>query len=168
MVSLIDPSAPPVERRRAPSYYGRALALAAAAFVVAAAWQLLAPLRLNGPGADLWQHLAAISAIIEDPANPANPFVATDDPSRLFGPYWVAVGALARLSGASALQALIAAGVVNLLLWTSAVLMFGRAYFGDSKGAFFLLLALILGWIAPPSFTGYYSPLAIITGAAYP
>ena len=140
----------------------------AGALAVLAASQMLSPLRLDSPGADIWQHLAVLNAIIEDPGHPANPFVATADPSRLFGPYWVAIGLLAKTVGASALQAYILAGMLNVLLWLAAVFMFGRAYFESSRGAVFLLLVLTLAWISPPSFTGYYSPIAVITGAANP
>lgn len=140
----------------------------AGAMAVLAAIQLSSPLRLGSPGADIWQHLAALNAIIEDPAHPTNPFVPTEDSSRLFGPYWLAIGLVAKAAGSSALQIFIFAGILNVLLWLAAVFVFGRAYLGSSRGAVFLLLSLTLAWILPPSFTGYHSPIAVITGAAYP
>src|SRR5688572_10767499 len=51
---------------------------------------------LNQTSRDLWQHLAALRALIDDPVNPGNPFVATGDASRHFHPYWVAIAAVAR------------------------------------------------------------------------
>ena len=143
-------------------------AITAALFLALAGWQLLSPLRLNWGGADIWQHLAALNAIIESPADPRNPFVDMAEPSRLFGPYWVLVGTIARLAGAEALHALVAASIVSVTLWLGAIYLFGRAWLGSAKGALVLLLTLTLAWIWPPSFTGYHSPIAIITGAAFP
>jgi hypothetical protein len=148
--------------------YAYYYAVTAAVFLALASWQLLWPLRLNWGAADIWQHLAALNAVIENPRHPNNPFVDTTDPTRLFGPYWVITGTLARLLGGSALQALVAAGIFSVALWLGALFLFGRAWLGSSRGALVLLLAVVLGWAWPPSFTGYHSPLAIVTGAAYP
>ncbi len=42
-----------------------------------AAWHFSGGHFLNQNSRDLWQHLATLRALIADPINPANPFVAT-------------------------------------------------------------------------------------------
>lgn len=66
--------------------------------------------------ADLWQHLAALNAIIENPLHPSNPFVDSDRPSRLFGPYWVLVGGVSSLAGLTAPQGFVLGSILNLIL----------------------------------------------------
>jgi hypothetical protein len=126
------------------------------------------PLRLNSPGSDIWQHLAAINAIAENPADPSNPFVRSDESSRLFGPLWVLFGSLAHLFHWSPVQTFQIAGVITVIIWLIAIFVFGTSYFGTPKGAVCLLLAVMIGWTIPPSFTGYYSPLTLIMAAGYP
>src|SRR3712207_9369704 len=97
---------------------------AAAAFVAVAAllfgwlasYSFGRPITVNLPNADIWQHLAAIGALIDDPVSPANPFVATGESSRLFGPYWWIMAVVARAAGLTPLQAYGLGAAVNLAL----------------------------------------------------
>lgn len=141
---------------------------AGATVVVVGCFVLGQPLRLSSPGSDIWQHLAAINAIAENPSAPTNPFVNSNQPSRLFGPLWVFFGGLSRIFQLTPVQVLGFAGIFNVVLWFVAIFVFGRAYFGNARGAVFLIGTVTLGWITPPSFTGYYSVLTLITCASYP
>src|SRR4051794_5849313 len=53
----------------------------------------------NQPNRDLYQHAASLRALITDLHQPANPFVASEEGSRHFHPYWVAMAMLARTFG---------------------------------------------------------------------
>jgi hypothetical protein len=62
---------------------------------------------------DLWQHLAALRALIESPFSPSNPFVVSAEGSRHFNPYWVAVALVARALGWNEWQAIGFGGFVT-------------------------------------------------------
>lgn len=117
---------------------------------------------------DLWQHLAALRALIEDPVHPANPFVPTDEGSRHFHPYWVAVAAAARLLGWNEWQAIAAAGFASGGVLLAGIWTFARAFYRHAWAPLALLAAMTLGWALPISHTGYHSLTTLIEGAAYP
>ncbi len=118
---------------------------------------------------DIWQHLAALDALIKDPLNPGNPFIPTGDPSRLFGPVHVALGFIGHALGWSQVQAFGAAAILSLVLLATGQFAFARAYFPDRRWApLALLTAMTLGWWVSFLFPGYSSPLALFMGAGYP
>jgi hypothetical protein len=117
---------------------------------------------------DLWQHLAALRALIENPLDPANPFVVNGEGSRHFHPYWVATALVARLFGWDAWQAIGFAGFVTGGVLLSGIWSFGRAFYSNPWGPLALLAAMVLGWSVPSSHTGYHSVETLIEGIAYP
>jgi hypothetical protein len=117
---------------------------------------------------DLWQHLAALRALIENPFDPANPFVVSSEGSRHFHPYWVGTALLARLLGWNEWQALGFAGFVSAGVLLAGIWTFGRAFYRNAWGPLALLLAMVFGWSFPISHTGYHSPETLIEGIAYP
>ncbi len=117
---------------------------------------------------DLWQHLAALNAIIENPLHPPNPFVQTDDPSRLFGPYWVLVGTVCRLVGLTAPQGFVLGSIFNLAWLSLGIWILGNALHGGARGAVALLAAMLGGWMLGPNFTGFHDPLTLLSSAGYP
>src|ERR1700761_1829077 len=63
------------------------------------------PITLAFANKDVWQHLAALRALVDNPWTPANPFVATGEASRLYGPVHVAGAPAGPALGLSALGA---------------------------------------------------------------
>jgi hypothetical protein len=123
---------------------------------------------LNQTSRDIWQHLASLRALIENPADPANPFVPVDSGSRHFHPYWVAIAHVARGFGWNEWQALGFAGFVSAGTIAAGIWAFGRAFYKSPWGPLALLAAVTFGWMLPFSHTGYHSPGTFIEGIAYP
>jgi hypothetical protein len=132
------------------------------------AWHFSGGHLLNQTSRDLWQHLAALKALIEDPANPANPFVPGADGSRHFHPYWVLIASIARAAGWNAFQAIALGGYVTAAVLLAGIYTFGRAFFRSPWGPLALLAAMVLSWTLPISHTGYHSVETLIEGIAYP
>lgn len=109
-----------------------------------------------------------MGAIIENPIHPSNPFVDSDRPSRLFGPYWILVGGISSLAGLTAPQGFVLGSIVNLMLLATGIWILGRAIHGGPSGALALLAAMLGGWLLGPNFTGYHDPLTLLTSAGYP
>jgi hypothetical protein len=123
---------------------------------------------LNQTSRDIWQHLASLRALIENPADPANPFVPIEGGSRHFHPYWVAIAHVARTLGWNEWQALSFASFVSAGTIAAGIWAFGRAFYKSPWGPLALLAAVTFGWMFPISHTGYHSPGTFIEGIAYP
>lgn len=172
MASLAE-SLPPAPAQTGP--LGRLLRSPGLCFWVAglviyglAAWNFCAGHFLNQTSRDLWQHLASLRTLIENPFDPANPFVATAEGSRHFNPYWVSVALLAKAVGWNEWQAIAFAGFVSAGTLLAGIHAFGRAFYRSPWGPFALLLAMAFGWWLPVSHTGYHSLGTLIEGIAYP
>jgi hypothetical protein len=126
------------------------------------------PITLAFANKDAWQHLAALQALIDDPLRPANPFVATADSSRLFGPVHVAGALVARALGLSALGAYGLVAGFNLFALALGQYLFGRSYFRSAWGPAALLAAMAGGWWVSFIHTGFHSALSLLEGAEYP
>ena len=133
-----------------------------------AAWNFSGGHFLNQTSRDLWQHLASLRALIDDPFHPANPFVATGEGSRHFHPWWVSVALVARTFGWTAWQAIAFAGFVSAGTLLAGIYAFGRAFYRTPWGPLALLGAMVFGWSLPFSHTGYHSIGTLIEGIAYP
>ncbi|MET1109940.1 MAG: hypothetical protein ABWX67_00290 [Allosphingosinicella sp.] len=172
MASLADPS-PPAAAQAGPLQ--RLLGRPGLCFWIAglivyglAAWNFAGGHFLNQTSRDLWQHLASLRALIENPFHPANPFVATGEGSRHFHPYWVAIAMVARAFGWNAWQAIAFAGFVSAGTLLAGIHAFGRAFYRTPWGPLALLGAMAFGWSLPVSHTGYHSLSTLIEGMAYP
>jgi hypothetical protein len=126
------------------------------------------PITLAFANKDAWQHLAALQALIDDPWRPANPFVASHEPSRLFGPVHVAAALVARALGLSAVGAYGLVAGCNLLTLAFGQYLFGRAYFRSPWGPLALFAAMTAGWWVSFIHTGFHSALSLLEGAEYP
>jgi hypothetical protein len=133
-----------------------------------AAWNFSGGHFLDQTSRDLWQHLASLKALIENPFDPANPFVATGEGSRHFHPYWVSVALIAKAVGWNEWQAIAFAGFVSAGTLLAGIYAFGRAFYRTPWGPLALLGAMTLGWSLPISHTGYHSPGTLIEGMGYP
>ena len=120
------------------------------------------------PNRDLFQHMAALRALIADIHHPANPFVNTSDVSRHFHPYWVGMAALARAFGWTVEGTVAVASFVSLSVLSLGYFLFGKAYFRSDWGPLALLLTSMLAWSFPISHTGYVNIPTLVEGAAYP
>ena len=154
----------------------RRMTRATAAFVCAAVlyygvlllFSLGEPITLAFANKDAWQHLAALQALIVDPWRPANPFVATHEASRLFGPVHVAGALAARTLGLSAMGAYGLVAGFNLFALGLGQYLFARAYFRSAWGPLALLVAMAAGWWVSFIHTGFHSALSLLEGAEYP
>ena len=117
---------------------------------------------------DLWQHIAALRALIADPFDPSNPFVPTEEGSRHFHPYWVAIALFARALGWNEWQAIGFAGFASGAVLLAGIWAFGRTFYRSQWGPLALLAAMVLGWSLPISHTGYHSLQTMVEGIAYP
>jgi hypothetical protein len=144
------------------------LGLAALYYGVLWLFSLGEPITLAFANKDAWQHLAALQALIDDPWKPANPFVATAEASRLFGPVHVAGALAARVLGWPALGAYGLIAGFNLLALAGGQWLFGRAYFRSAWGPVALLAAMAAGWWVSFIHTGFHSALSLLEGAEYP
>lgn len=172
MASLADPL-PPARAHAGPLQRLLArpnLLFWAAGLVVygLAAWNFSGGHFLNQTSRDLWQHLATLRALIDDPFHPANPFVATAEGSRHFHPWWVSVALVARAFGWNAWQAIAFAGFVSAAVLLAGIHAFGRTFYRTPWGPLALLGAMVFGWSLPFSHTGYHSMGTLIEGIAYP
>jgi hypothetical protein len=120
------------------------------------------------PNRDLFQHMAALRALIADVGHPANPFVNSAETSRHFHPYWVTMAALARGFGWTMQTTLAVAGFTSLSVLALGYYLFGRSYFRSDWGPLALLLTSMLAWSFPISHTGYVNIPTLVEGAAYP
>jgi hypothetical protein len=169
-VSSEAPEAAGLGRARRRIGLATAVFLGAAVLYYGVLWlfSLGQPITLAFANKDAWQHLAALQALIDDPFHPANPFVDTHEPSRLFGPVHVAAALLARALGLPALGAYGLVAAFNLLALALGQYRFGRAYFHTPWGPAALLTAMAAGWWVSFIHTGFHSTLALLEGAEYP
>jgi hypothetical protein len=120
------------------------------------------------PMQDIWQHLAVIRELIHDPFSPTNPFVASNEGSRHFSPYWVSVALIARAVGWSEWQAIAVAGFFSAGVLILGIYLFGSVYYRHRWGPLALLVSMLFGWSIPLGYTGFHSWTAVAKGAAYP
>jgi hypothetical protein len=118
---------------------------------------------------DLWQYIAAIGALADDPWSPLNPFVAGDFASRLFGPVHLATGIVGHYLHLNLVQMFGLVCLFNAALLVAGIHVFALKYYRSDWGPAALLAVLICGWnIQPLVFTGIESPAALIFGIGYP
>ena len=117
---------------------------------------------------DLWQHLAAIQALIDDPLHPSNPFLISDQPSRLFGPLWVAVALVCRAFHLTAQTGFVIGASIGIASLAAGAWLLGTARANGPAGGFALLGAMLGGWLTPPYFTGYHDVLTLLLSGGYP
>ncbi|MFW5641943.1 MAG: hypothetical protein ACOCY0_04165, partial [Roseicyclus sp.] len=145
-----------------------AFLLAATAILGTAAVYAASGLEAEGLQRDIWQHAAALLALMENLAEPANPFVASPETSRHFHPLWLAFAALGRALDLSVWQLLGAASVFSMAVLALGIHLFARAFFREAWAPLVLLLTLTAGWLIQPQHTGLHSFHTLLYGAPYP
>jgi hypothetical protein len=101
------------------------------------------PLRL-GLGTDLLHHLASVRELAKGECPPRHNLVDAPIPQGHYGPYLVALGWAARLTGASPLHTLAAAAVTNLLLFALAFRWLTLRLVGPGAARWSVLAAVLL------------------------
>lgn len=142
--------------------------LCAAALLGPLAWYSATDMLWQPPVRDIWQHAAALQALIDNPLQPANPFVLSDTGSRHFHPLWVGWASVARAVGLDVWQVLAAAAYTAMALLAFGIYSFARALHTSPWAPLVLLFCLMFGWILPIQHTGFHAPATLIYAAAYP
>jgi hypothetical protein len=132
------------------------------------AWMSGSDIQLQDSNTDIWQHAAALRALIDNPADPVNPFVQGAGGSRHFQPLWLAWAWVARGFDLSVWQVLVLAGYAAMALLAFGVHLFARTYFAQPWAPLVLLLVLVFGWLLPVQHTGFVSAATLIYAAPYP
>jgi hypothetical protein len=122
----------------------------------------------NQANRDLYQHVAALRALITNLSHPANPFVVSAEGSRHFHPYWVMMAALARIFGWTVWQTVAVASFFSMAVMGAGIFVFAREYYRSAWGPIALLLCALLGWTMPISHTGFINVPTLVEGASYP
>lgn len=145
------------------------LYLAFSALFFGAALGLGNPALIDNPSnRDVWQHAAALRALMADLADPQNPFVTTKETSRHFHPLWVGFAALGLAFDLSVWALLGVISVVSAALFAFAVFVFGRVYFQAAWAPVVLLILFLFGWAVQVEHTGFQSFQTLTYGMTYP
>ncbi len=120
------------------------------------------------PNTDIWQHIAAVRALMENLTAPQNPFVVSPEPSRHFQPLWVATAVVGNALGLTAWQVVTGATFAIMGVLAFAIYYFARVYFGSPWAPSVLLAVMLLGWVGRFAHTGLHSLWTLLYGAAYP
>ena len=95
---------------------------------------------------DFWEHAAVVRELSTRPFSPTHPLLAVAAPHAYVSPYLVAVGLVARVTGASATSALAVAGLVNMVLLVLAIRRFLLRLPRGEAAAPYALLFIIFFW----------------------
>jgi MacB-like periplasmic core domain len=131
---------------------------------------LVAGFTYNGIyGTDFWHHAAVVRELATHPLHPRNPILPLSAPHEGFSPYGLLVAGLSRVTGLSAVDALIIIGFFNLLLLLITLRGFVRATFPSKHTDFYALLLMLVLWgIRPWMLSGFLHLNYLIRGTAYP
>ena len=101
-------------------------------------------------GTDFWEHSAVVKELTIHPLSPRHPLFNVNEPHAFFSPYLLGVGLLARFGSLNAMDALVIAGVVNLLFLLISLRLFIQYFFNNSQDAigFYALIFVLFLWPA--------------------
>jgi hypothetical protein len=119
---------------------------------------------LNGHwSTDMWEHVAVVRGLIDDPFRSTPPLTLLDTP------YTVTLGALGHAFGASAVTMLSLAAIGNLLLLLVALRSFVIEATANRRAPFWALVFLLLLWgLSPYRFSGFFNLNSIGFVLPYP
>jgi hypothetical protein len=121
-------------------------------------------------GPDFWEHAAVVRELAARPFAPGNPVVRSDAPHQFYSPYSLALGLIARVSGAEPTRVLAAAGPANLALLLVGLIALVRACCRDGdRAAFYAILSVLVLWGRDPwQWSSFVHLGAIGTTMPYP
>ena len=123
----------------------------------------------GGLGLDVYAHLATFRELSARPFEPLNPFVVSGDPTFYFSPYSVGLGVTGWLSGAGPVTLLHLGAAINLVLLTSGLWMFTRAFSPYRWAPHLTLFFSLFGWgLFSWRWSGYLNLNSIGFGLGYP
>lgn len=134
-------------------------------------WLVVAAVAWRTPiTSDFGQHASAVERIKADWRHPANPLLdlpGTGSP--YFSPYIVALGLLARATGAAGREVLRWCGPVNLAVLVTGVGVYARTLSGRRMAPVYALLAFTLLWgVQGKEWSGFCGVWSLTRGAPYP
>jgi len=140
-----------------------AVALGTLAFCAVYAWR-------GYFSSDFWEHSAVVRELSVRPLSPTHPLLSVDATHPFFSPYLLAVGLAARATGASAISALAAAGLVNIILVVLALRRFLVRLLpqGEAAAPYALLFMLFLWGRDAWMWSGFLHIGFLGFAAAYP
>jgi hypothetical protein len=101
---------------------------------------------------DMWEHVAVVRGLIDDPFRSTQPLVLLDTP------YTVSLGVLGRVIGLSAISILSVAAVANVVLLLVALRLFVIEATGNRRAPFWALVFVLLLWgFSPYRFSGFFN-----------
>jgi hypothetical protein len=134
-------------------------------------WLIVAVVAWHTPiASDFGQHAAAVQRVRDDWRHPSNPLLKTPgDGSPYYSPYIVALGLIARLTGAAGRQVVRACGPVNLAVLVAGVGAYARTLSGRRMAPVYALLAFTLLWgTRGKEWSGFSGVWSLTRGASYP
>jgi hypothetical protein len=120
------------------------------------------------PGADYWEHSAAMHELIASPFSPGNPHIASDVRSPRYNPVYVAVAIGARTFGLDALGAMTFVACLNMAAFVAGCFWFFSAYFRERRAPLYALLVLLTTWWNGWHYSNVYQLQILPSVAAYP
>jgi len=120
------------------------------------------------PGADYWEHSAALYELIASPFSPSNPHLASDVQSPRYNPVYVAIAIGARIFGLDALGAMTVAACSNMAGFVAGCFCFFGAYFRDRRAPLYALLVMLTTWWDGWHYSNVYQLQILPSVAAYP
>ncbi|MCD6249899.1 MAG: hypothetical protein J7J98_06195 [candidate division Zixibacteria bacterium] len=107
--------------------------------------------------ADYWEHLAVIGAFAGNLLQPENPYTGPGNLTHLFTPYHLFWGLVVRLTGLHPIHLTPVVGLTNVVMFLVACRAVSRRFLGDSKYATATCLVLLLAWVIPWEWSGFYN-----------
>jgi hypothetical protein len=144
--------------------FGRYLALSVAlfAFLAARAWSAAWI-------GDFWIYVATIQELAARPFQPHDPLLGGARSFAFLNPYLLALGLVARWTGARAFDVLVTQGLVNLVLLLSAFYAFVAVWLQRRSAAFYGLLFLLFLWGRDPwLYSGFFHLRSLTLVTPYP
>lgn len=124
-------------------------------------------------GDDFFEHAAVVRALIRDPWHPKHPLLAVDAPHAFFSPYALVLALIARAIDAEAVPTLVAAGVVNMIVFALGLRQFIRACAPAESAPAAATLALMFcvflwGRAANWEWSGFFNLSSLVSVQPYP
>ncbi|HVW85730.1 MAG TPA: ABC transporter permease [Bryobacteraceae bacterium] len=118
---------------------------------------------------DFWDHGAAVRELMSHPTDPSHPIFNLRLPHQFFSPYSLAVAALSRTTGLSAVDGLRLAGVINVLALFTTFYLFAVKMFRNPRTALYGILFVLLLWgPAAWNHSGFLHFNSLVQTAAFP
>jgi hypothetical protein len=118
---------------------------------------------------DFWIYVATVGELEENPWRPSHPLFGGDRPFAFVSPYTWALGLLGRVTGLPPYEILVLQGLVNVVLFLSALYAFVSIWLRRPSAAFYaLLFALFLWGPGPWLFSSFFHLRSLALVFPYP